>query len=316
MAIMLGTNDGVWELTNGQLNRVGLAGKDVSHVATRNGTTLAAVPRDGLYAVSKAGERLVWEGDARACALAPDGAFYVGTEPAMIFRSHDAGATWQRSDNIDQLPTRAEWYFPPPPHQPHVRSIDFIPGSAGHVLVGIEVGGVLLSQDGGDSWQELNNGVYVDVHTVRPDPLQAGRLVAVTGRGFYASDDGGASWEKRMQGIGQRYTVGLHANPTRAGELLVTAGDGPPGVNAGVYHSRDAGQHWEAVVHAALPGEYSRVPVVFFADDAAWIATRQGQIFRAEEVQGEWSLVGELPATIHTAASEGSPSSVESGHRR
>ena len=316
MAVMMGTNDGVWELTDGQAHRVGLAGKDVSHLATRDGTTLATVPYNGLYAITATGERLVWQGDARACALAPDGTFYVGTEPAMIFRSHDAGATWQRSDHIDTLPTRAQWYFPQPPRQPHVRSIDFIPGSAMHVLVGVEVGGVLLSPDGGDSWQECNHGIYVDVHAVRPDPLQAGRLVAVTGRGFYASEDGGTSWEQRMQGLGHRYTVGLHVNPACAGELLVTAGDGPPGVNAGVYHSQDAGRHWDAVADAVLPGQYGRAPVAFFADGAAWIATHTGQMFRAAEVKGRWALVCELPAIIHAVAAEGNPCSVDSGYRR
>ena len=316
MTILFATNDGLWEWVGGQFHQVGLAGKNISHVSLYQGTTLAAAPYDGLYTLSDAGDRLVWQGDARACAMAPDGTFFVGTEPAMIFRSRDAGQTWQRSDHIDALPTRKDWYFPPPPHQPHVRSIDFLPGLPPSVLVGIEVGGVLLSPDGGDSWEELNQGLYVDVHTVRPDPMQPGRLVAVTGRGFYASEDGGASWEPRMQGMRHRYTVGLHVNPTRAGELLVSAGEGPPGLNAYLYHSRDAGQHWQGVSDATLPEKYDRVPVVLFADDAVWVATQTGQVFRAEDVAGPWTLVCELPVTIYAAAAEGSVSSVDSGFRR
>jgi hypothetical protein len=46
------------------------------------------------------------------------------------------------------------------------------------------------------------------------------------------------------------------------------------------------------------------------------VATQEGQIFRAEDVQGEWSLRGELPATIHAVAADGSPTAVDSGHRR
>jgi len=60
-------------------------------------------------------------------------------------------ATWSRSSQIDQLPTRSTWYFPPPPHEPHVRSIDYLPNDARSVLVGIEVGGVLLSHDRGET---------------------------------------------------------------------------------------------------------------------------------------------------------------------
>src|SRR5207244_681746 len=126
-----------------------------------------------------------------ACAIAPDGTLYVGIEPAMLFRSADGGTTWTRLAAIDALPTRASWYFPPPPHQPHVRSIDFLPHAARSVLAGVEVGGVLLSPDGGVSWREMNDGVHVDVHTVRPDPGQPGRLIAVTGDGVYRSEDDG-----------------------------------------------------------------------------------------------------------------------------
>ena len=310
MTLIIGTSDGVWEVKDSGYERIGLADQDVGHVATRNGTMLAAVSHDGLYAITDGEQRRVWEGDARSCAIAPGGRFYVGTEPAMVFRSDDAGATWRRLDDIDHLPTRESWYFPPPPHQPHVRSIDFLPNDSTSVLVGVEVGGVLLSTDRGESWRELNEGVNVDVHTVRPDPLQAGRLVAVTGGGVYATEDGGASWERRMSGIGHGYTNGLHINPDRAGEVLVAAAERPPGLNAGVYHSLDAGRTWEEVRDPALPTRYDRVPVLLFADGAAWIATEGGQIFRADEPQGSWSLVLEVPATIYTASAGDSPSSI------
>ncbi|MFQ6029165.1 MAG: WD40/YVTN/BNR-like repeat-containing protein [Dehalococcoidia bacterium] len=315
MGIMFGTSNGLWELTKDGCNQIGLGDKRVSHLANRDEVTLATVPHEGLYALTGSGERLVWQGDARACAIAPDGTFYVGSEPAMIFRSHDEGETWQQSDNIDTLPTRSDWYFPPPPHQPHVRSIDCIPGTASSILVGIEVGGVLLSEDGGESWEELNNGIYVDVHTVRPDPSQANYLVAVTGRGFYASEDGGDSWEKCMEGMEHRYTVGLHVNPAQAGELLVTAGEGPPGVNGCIYHSIDSGRNWNKLVDPVLPQKYNRVPVVLFADSSVWIATDQGQIFRADDTKSSWSLVGEIPAAISAASGGGSPSSIDSGHQ-
>lgn len=316
MPVMMGTSDGVWKWIDHQPQRIGLAGKATCHVANHDGITLAAAPYEGLYAITDAGERLLWQGDARACAIAPDGAFFVGTEPAMIYRSDDRGETWRRSDQMDCLPTRSQWYFPPPPHEPHVRSIDVIPGHPDHILVGVEVGGVLRSSDGGETWTELNNGIYVDVHAVHPDPLQSGRLLAVTGRGFYASEDDGASWEPRMEGMAHRYTVGLDVSPYRVGEVLVTAGEGPPGVHACIYHSPDAGRHWEVVAAPALPEAYDQVPVVFFAEDAAWIATQQGQIFRSEATPDRWSQVGELPARIQSVSADGRAVSVSSGYRR
>jgi hypothetical protein len=40
----------------------------------------------------------------------------------------------------------------------------------------------------------------------------------------------------------------------------------------------------------------------------------EGQRFRAEDVEGEWSLTGELPTTIPAVAADGSPTAVSSGH--
>ena len=314
MKVVFGTSDGVWQLDNGAPEPSGLAGKTISHVANDSGTILAAAPRDGLYEISDAGERRIWEGDARSCAIGPDGKLYVGIEPAMVFRSDDAGQKWKRLDKIDELPTREQWSFPPPPHEPHVRSIDFLPSAANSVLVGVEVGGVLLSDDYGDHWKELNNGVHVDVHTVRPDPSQPGRLIAVTGGGLYASEDNGESWRHITEGLGQGYAVGVHINPGRAGEVLVATGERPPGLNARVYHSLDGGQSWEQITDSTLPENYDRVPVVLFTEGSAWIATDEGQVFRADDARGSWSLAYELPIAIHAASAGGSPSSISSGY--
>ena len=317
--LLVGTNDGVWRLGDGAAERVGLAGKIVVHVADRDGKTIAAVARDGVYEISDSGGRRIWDGDARATGIGPDGKLYLGTEPAMVFRSDDQGGSWTRLDKIDGLPTREKWYFPGPPRQPHVRSIDFLPDANGSVLVGVEVGGVLLSDDHGDSWAEANDGVNVDVHTVRPDPSQPGRLVAATGGGLYLSEDNGDSWEHITEGIGQGYTVGMHINPERAGEILIATGQRPPGLAARVYHSVDGARSWEQVVDPVLPEMYERVPVVFFAQGSAWIATEQGQVFRADIPHadggslGSWSLVHELPTSIKVASAGGSPSSISSG---
>jgi photosystem II stability/assembly factor-like uncharacterized protein len=314
MNLIIGTSDGVWR-SNGRPERIGLEGKNVVHVADRNGSAVAAVPGDGLYALGESeGERRLWEGDARASAIAADGSLYVGTEPAMVFRSDDRGGTWRRLSAIDQLPTRASWTFPPPPHEPHVRSIDFLPDDPASVLVGIEVGGVLLSRDRGETWREMNDGVYVDVHQVRPDPARPSRLLAVTGAGLYISEDQATTWQEVRVGQGEGYAVGVAFNADRAGEALIAVGDRPPGLNARVYHSVDGGHTWEQVVDPTLPDRYARVPVVLFAEGSASILTDRGQIFRADHPSGSWSLVSELHIPIHAASAGGSPSSVNYGY--
>ena len=78
MSIVVGTDEGVWVVRSDASDRIGLASKRVSHVATRGAVNLATVPRDGLYQVGTSGEPRLWEGDARSCAIGPDGTFFVG----------------------------------------------------------------------------------------------------------------------------------------------------------------------------------------------------------------------------------------------
>ena len=317
MTLVLGTSDGVFALEAGgthEPRRLGLEGARVTHVALHGDRILAAVPRDGLHELSleREGARRLYEGDVRSCAVSPGGdAFWLGVEPAMIHRSLDDGASWQRLDAIDALPTRADWTFPPPPHEAHVLSIDFVPGEPETVLAGIEVGGVIHSSDRGETFVERNEGIYVDVHSVRPDPARPGRWLAVTGAGFYASEDAGVSWERRMEGMGNGYTIGLHVHP-RSGALLVSSGDRPPGLNGRVYHSDDVGKTWFELPEEATHGPHKRAPVPFFSSggDAVWLGTDGGRLLRAEAPLSEWALVAELPAAVNTITDGGSPSSV------
>lgn len=112
----------------------------------------------------------VWSGDARSCGIWATGSggsglhLAVGTEPADVFCSHDRGSTWSAGTNsFAALDSRPQWTFPPPPHQPHVLSLERL--ASGQLVAGVEVGGVLVSTDAaGSCWEERSTGLYVDVH--------------------------------------------------------------------------------------------------------------------------------------------------------
>lgn len=46
---------------------------------------------------------------------------------------------------------------------------------------------------------------------------------------------------------GQDYAIGLAVNPSRQGELLVTAGDWPPGIGVHIQHSIDGGASFQDI---------------------------------------------------------------------
>jgi hypothetical protein len=85
---------------------------------------------------------------------AADGAVYAGTEPSRLFCSEDRGQSWRELDALLELPSRPSWRFPPRPWTSHVRWIAPSPHDADLLLVGIELGGLMRSSDGGLTWQD------------------------------------------------------------------------------------------------------------------------------------------------------------------
>src|SRR5919206_48319 len=80
---------------------------------------------------------------------AADGSVYAGCEPSMLFRSTDGGQTWHELESLQSIPSRPTWSFPPRPWTSHVRWIAPSPHDAARLLVGIELGGLMYSDDGG-----------------------------------------------------------------------------------------------------------------------------------------------------------------------
>jgi hypothetical protein len=71
-----------------------------------------------------------------------------------LFQSVDGGDTWRALDALLELPSRPTWSFPPRPWTSHVQWIAPSPHDGDLLLVGIELGGLMRSSDGGGSWQD------------------------------------------------------------------------------------------------------------------------------------------------------------------
>jgi hypothetical protein len=92
------------------------------------------------------------EQDVFSVAVSPaDGAVYAGCEPSMLFRSDDGGESWRELASLRSIPSAPTWSFPPRPWTSHVRWIAPNPREVGLLLVGIELGGLMWSGDGGET---------------------------------------------------------------------------------------------------------------------------------------------------------------------
>ncbi len=174
-----------------------LAGKFVRAMSAVRGVNqaYACVTQDGLYASRDGGEswQLVLPGNVHSVAVDPSDSniVYAGTEPVGLYRSNDGGQHWSELTALRDQPENVteKWWFPQFPHESHVLSI-FVDWHDPRVLcVGLEHGGILRSSDGGASWEDISAGIeYVDIHTVKGDPLQANLYYTATARGFYRSE--------------------------------------------------------------------------------------------------------------------------------
>lgn len=187
------------------------------------------------------------------------GQIFIGTSHGRLLRSDDRGRTFVELSGFLKVPGRDRWSFPPPPHVPHVRDIAFDPNHPDIMYVGVEEGGIFRTQDGGQTFESLNSGLYDDVHTVAVDPNDSRRLYATTGRGFYLSNNAGQSWRHVKAGFNRTYTVPLLVIGDEHSAIYTVAAATPPpmwrvgarGADSVMFRSDDQGESFHTVERGA-----------------------------------------------------------------
>jgi len=124
----------------------------------------------------------------------PDG-LLVGTMPAALFVKSKNGG-WQELKGVRQGAVGGT--FPPNPDFPaRTRVLAKENKPRGRLFVGIEVAGILVSDDDGQTWSPANDGLSdPDMHQILPSKKHDGLVVAACGEGVSRSTDRGSHWEK------------------------------------------------------------------------------------------------------------------------
>lgn len=303
MALLVGTDEGLLELEPQGAATTHLAGRPVGAVGSDGSGWWALVEGTEVW---QAGQDLSgWRkraeapGDTRlTCLGATSGGLLVGTSGAHLLRLDDRDRL-EAVSAFDDLDSRAQWYTPwggPP----DTRWIS--PGADRTVFVGVHVGGVVSSPDGGRSWHQGSLDIHADVHQVLVDPAEGDLVVAPCAEGLAVSHDGGAHWRIDR--------VGLHATYARAaalagGTLVLSASTGPGGQQSALYRRPAPGDGAFERCRAGLPewfdGNIDTGCLVARRDTVAAASPKDG-IWLSGDRGATWSLVTTIDTGVHALA--------------
>src|SRR5262249_29529441 len=157
MKLLAGTSKGIFSIGDSEPSAPVLPERSVRDLQ-RSGTRLLAGADTGLLASDDGGRswrasgiegRTIWE-----ILAGPDGGqVYAGSQPAGLFHSKDDGRTWQEVESFAHAPGAERWCVPTkPPQSGRARALVVDWADPRRVWVGIEVGGVARTGDGGPTW--------------------------------------------------------------------------------------------------------------------------------------------------------------------
>jgi photosystem II stability/assembly factor-like uncharacterized protein len=200
---------------------------------------------------------------------------------------------WDELAALRDLPSARTWSFPPRPWTSHVRWIAPSPHDGNLLLAGIELGGLMRSEDGGGSWEDHRPGAQRDVHSLAWHPAVPGRAYEAAGGGSAWSRDSGETWEAADEGRDRHYTWALAVDPGDPDCWFVSAAPGPfeahgsRPARAGLYRWRDSGP-WEEL-DLGLPRPLETMPYALATTDGGLVAAlRDGRFFQTDDRGDSW----------------------------
>jgi photosystem II stability/assembly factor-like uncharacterized protein len=278
---------------------------------------------NGLFSSEEAG--LTWReddeglGDRRVLSLAVSpshsesgvSVVYAGTEPSNLYRSEDAGHSWQRIPALRELPSEPRWSFPPRPWTHHVRTIALHPTDPDWLAVGIELGGVMRSLDGGASWIDHNPQAHSDAHQLLTHPLAPERVYEAAGQGIARSEDRGETWSKLEHGLDRHYAWAQAIDPADPDLWYVAVSHSPFAAHgdgdAEARLWRSQGDGWNAIDTWGDSPELRRMPYALTPlpdrPNGLLVGLRGGTLLLTNDAGETWSrLALELPDIVDLVA--------------
>lgn len=318
--LIVGTVDGVFVLEREQKGwrEAGraLEGSSVSAVdQLASGTLLAATHGLGVARSTDGGATWDWSNkglpqfdlwSARAGMIGGESVALVGSMPAHLMISRDDGLSWAALPALREVESFPQWFFPPPPRLGHVKEIVI---DRDRIFAGIEVGALVMSEDGGHSFTDLKvdpDPVECDMHRLLIDPRTPDRMIAAVGLvGLIRTEDGGASWTRDPSLTEMEYPDGLVMHPDRPDLLFMAVGVGWPPTwyrkrraQGKIARSRDGGRTWERLLGGLPDGQrslFSALSINTRKDGFdLFAADTDGQVYESRDGGDRWTMIADI----------------------
>jgi photosystem II stability/assembly factor-like uncharacterized protein len=245
---------------------------------------------------------------------------WAGIEDAAIFRSTDAGKTWQELPALRQHTSAPNWQ--PGAGGMCLHTIVLDPANEGRMFAAISAAGVFRSDDAGESWRPTNHGLKSEgipdpdadvghcVHRLARHPSRPEVLFMQKHWDVMRSDDAGENWHEISGDLPTDFgfAIDVHAHEPDTVFVVPIKSDSehyPPDGKLRVYRSRRGGNEWEALT-SGLPQRDCYVNVLRDAmavdtleECGVYFGTTGGQVYASADAGDNWApIVRDLPAVL------------------
>ena len=245
---------------------------------------------------------------------------YAGVEDAALFKSTDAGQSWNELPGLRKQKTGPSWTPGAGGLCLHTLVID--PTKPDRMYAAISAAGVFRTDDEGKSWKPVNQGLRSNhipdpdaevghcVHRIAMHPSRPNVLFMQKHWDVMRTDDGADSWHEISGNLPSDFgfVIDVHANEPDTVYVIPITSDSLHYVPEGklrVYRSRTGGNEWEALTKG-LPQKDCYVNVLrdALATDqldpcGVYFGTSGGQVYASADDGDSWEpIVRDLPAVL------------------